>query len=189
MFDVCKVFRSKVYECWICLIESGSRLIQPYYQRCVCIRILSFQRCKTILYFCRYSDMTFEEQMRIIELKELNSEDQRKVFTKLVCVYFENKSSGQNGNNNEFPEKMTSSCLTNGVNSNSNLLHSDYCYNEKEANLKGSFSASNLNSSIYSIHPGTGWNGLLKCFSRQNLFSMKSYALHFTAFHCNILCV
>ena len=109
--------------------------------------------------------MTFEEQMRIIELKELNSEDQRKVFTKLVCVYFENKSSGQNGNNNEFPEKMTSLCLTNGVNSNSNLLHSDYCYNEKEANLKGSFSASNLNSSIYSIHPGIiGGNGLLKCF-------------------------
>ena len=108
--------------------------------------------------------MTFEEQMRIIELKELNSEDQRKVFTKLVCVYFENKSSGQNGNNNEFPEKMTSLCLTNGVNSNSNLLHSDYCYNEKEANLKGSFSASNLNSSIYSIHPGIGGNVLLKCF-------------------------
>ena len=129
--------------------------------------------------------MTFEEQMRIIELKELNSEDQRKVFTKLVCVYFENKSSGQNGNNNEFPEKMTSLCLTNGVNSNSNLLHSDYCYNEKEANLKGSFSASNLNSSIYSIHPGIGGNGLLKCFSHQNqnLFSKKSIALHFTAIY------
>ena len=121
--------------------------------------------------------------MRIIELKELNSEDQRKVFTKLVCVYFENKSSGQNGNNNEFPEKMTSLCLTNGVNSNSNLLHSDYCYNEKEANLKGSFSASNLNSSIYSIHPGIGGNGLLKCFSHQNLFSKKSIALHFTAIY------
>ena len=35
--------------------------------------------------------MTFEEQMRIIELKELDSADQRKVFTKLVCVYFEPK--------------------------------------------------------------------------------------------------
>ena len=35
--------------------------------------------------------MTFEEQMRIIELKELDSDDQRKVFTKLVCVYFEPK--------------------------------------------------------------------------------------------------
>ena len=35
--------------------------------------------------------MTFEEQMRIIELKELDSDDERKVFTKLVCVYFEPK--------------------------------------------------------------------------------------------------
>ena len=52
--DVCKVFSQQVYECGICLIESGSRLIQPYYQRCVCIRILSFQRRETILYFCRY---------------------------------------------------------------------------------------------------------------------------------------
>ena len=129
--------------------------------------------------------MTFEEQMRIIELKELNSEDQRKVFTKLVCVYFENKSSGQNGNNNEFPEKMTSLCLTNGVNSNSNLLHSDYCYNEKEANLKGSFSASNLNSSIYSIHPGIGgkWEWIIKMFPHTFLFSKKSIALHFTAIY------
>ena len=30
--------------------------------------------------------------MRIIELKELDSDDQRKVFTKLVCVYFEPKN-------------------------------------------------------------------------------------------------
>ena len=128
--------------------------------------------------------MTFEEQMRIIELKELNSEDQRKVFTKLVCVYFENKSSGQNGNNNEFPEKMTSLCLTNGVNSNSNLLHSDYCYNEKEANLKGSFSASNLNSSIYSIHPGIGgrWEWIIKMFlTPKPIFE----EINCTAFHCN----
>ena len=36
--------------------------------------------------------MTFEENMRIIELKELNSEDQRKVFTRLVCVYYENNA-------------------------------------------------------------------------------------------------
>ena len=42
--------------------------------------------------------MTFEEQMRIIELKELDSDDQRKVFTKLVCVYFE-------------PKDMDNSCL------------------------------------------------------------------------------
>ena len=42
--------------------------------------------------------MTFEEQMRIIELKELDSDDQRKVFTKLVCVYFE-------------PHDMDNSCL------------------------------------------------------------------------------
>ena len=43
--------------------------------------------------------MTFEEQMRIIELKDLDSDDQRKVFTKLVCVYFEPK------------EDMDNSCL------------------------------------------------------------------------------
>ena len=36
--------------------------------------------------------------MRIIELKELDSDDQRKVFTKLVCVYFE-------------PKDMDNSCL------------------------------------------------------------------------------
>ena len=42
--------------------------------------------------------MTFEEQMRIIELKELDSDDHRKVFTKLVCVYFE-------------PKDMDNSCL------------------------------------------------------------------------------
>lgn len=40
--------------------------------------------------------MTFEEQMRIIELKELDSDDQRKVFTKLVCVYFEPKNMDKN---------------------------------------------------------------------------------------------
>ena len=40
--------------------------------------------------------MTFEEQMRIIELKELDSDDQRKVFTKLVCVYFEPKDMDNN---------------------------------------------------------------------------------------------
>ena len=34
--------------------------------------------------------------MRIIELKELESDDQRKVFTKLVCVYFEPKDMDNN---------------------------------------------------------------------------------------------
>ena len=50
-----------------------------------------------------FSEMTFEEQMRIIELKELDSDDDRKVFTKLVCVYFEPKDD---------PLDIDTSCLS-----------------------------------------------------------------------------
>ena len=33
--------------------------------------------------------MTFEENLRIIELSAPDAEDVRQVFTKLVCVYFD----------------------------------------------------------------------------------------------------
>ena len=35
------------------------------------------------------ADMTFEENLRIIELSAGDDEDARRVFTKLVCVYFD----------------------------------------------------------------------------------------------------
>ena len=57
--------------------------------------------------------MTFEEHMRIIELKELNSEDQRKVFTRLVCVYYENNAD-RAGLEEDF--RNVGRELTNGVN-------------------------------------------------------------------------
>ena len=57
--------------------------------------------------------MTFEEHMRIIELKELNSEDQRKVFTRLVCVYYENNAD-RAGLEEDF--RNVDRELTNGVN-------------------------------------------------------------------------
>ena len=64
-----------------------------------------------------FSEMTFEEQMRIIELKELDSDDERKVFTKLVCVYFEPKDdpldtsclSIDNSSKRQFPIENISS--------------------------------------------------------------------------------
>ena len=90
--------------------------------------------------------MTFEEQMRIIELKELNSDDQRKVFTRLVCVYFENKT----GQNEEFSERKR---LTNGMNHHSRT-QMDKDNSNKETNLKRSLSASNLSNSINSLHSG-----------------------------------
>ena len=34
--------------------------------------------------------MTFEEQIRVIEFQELSAEDERQVYTKLVCISFEN---------------------------------------------------------------------------------------------------
>ena len=37
--------------------------------------------------------MTFEEQIRVIELKELGADDERQVYTKLVCISFDNKKN------------------------------------------------------------------------------------------------
>ena len=91
--------------------------------------------------------MTFEEQMRIIELKELNSDDQRKVFTRLVCVYFENKT----GRNEEFSERK---CLTNGMSHQSRAQMDLQDNSNKETNLKRSLSASNLSYSLNSLHSG-----------------------------------
>ena len=91
--------------------------------------------------------MTFEEQMRIIELKELNSDDQRKVFTRLVCVYFENKT----GRNEEFSERK---CLTNGMSHQSRAQMDLQDNSNKETNQKRSLSASNLSYSLNSLHSG-----------------------------------
>lgn len=94
--------------------------------------------------------MTFEEQMRVIELKELNSDDQRKVFTRLVCVYFENKT----GQNEEFSERKS---LTNGKSHHSRAqMGKDNSI--RENNLKRSLSASNLSNSINSLHSGNSTN-------------------------------
>ena len=92
--------------------------------------------------------MTFEEQMRIIELKELNSDDQRKVFTRLVCVYFENKT----GQNDEFSEGK---CLMNGVSHPKTGQMDCNDNNTMDTHLKRSLSASNLSSSLNSsLHSG-----------------------------------
>ena len=89
--------------------------------------------------------MTFEEHMRVIELKELNSDDQRKVFTKLVCVYFENK----NGNEAELEDFQDKKCMNNGFRPQmSNNSH------DVEPSFRRSFSASNLTSEMFSISPG-----------------------------------
>ena len=88
--------------------------------------------------------MTFEEHMRVIELKELNSDDQRKVFTKLVCVYFENK----NGNEAELEDFDAKKCIKNGLCPETNIGH------DVEPNFRRSFSASNLTSEMFSLNPG-----------------------------------
>ena len=88
--------------------------------------------------------MTFEEHMRVIELKELNSDDQRKVFTKLVCVYFENK----NGNEAEVEEFHDKKYLKNGMCPETNNGQ------DVEPSFRRSFSASNLTSEMFSLNPG-----------------------------------
>ena len=42
--------------------------------------------------------MTFDEQIRVIELKELSAEDERQVYTKLVCISFENRNGDADDN-------------------------------------------------------------------------------------------
>ena len=37
--------------------------------------------------------MTFDEEMRVIELKELSRDDERQVYTRLVCISFDHKNS------------------------------------------------------------------------------------------------
>ena len=36
-----------------------------------------------------FTEMTFEEQIRVIELKELSAEDKRQIYTELVCISLE----------------------------------------------------------------------------------------------------
>ena len=56
--------------------------------------------------------MTFEEQIRVIELKGLSAEDERQVFTKLVCISIQNKIDDAAGSYDSFkdtkniPEQM-----------------------------------------------------------------------------------
>lgn len=93
--------------------------------------------------------MTFEEQMRIIELKELNSDDQRKVFTKLVCVYFENKNHSLKAlEQNNFIDQ---DCYLNGS-TPVPVVENDL--NDSDNSLKRSFSASNVSSSIIELKSG-----------------------------------
>ena len=92
--------------------------------------------------------------MRIIELKELNNDDQRKVFTKLVCVYFENKNSSVKAlEENNFIEDHADCFLQNGsspVTVGNELDGSD----NSDSNLKRSFSTSNVSSSRFELKSG-----------------------------------
>ena len=110
--------------------------------------------------------MTFEEHMRIIELKELNSEDQRKVFTKLVCVYYENKSDD---------EHLSHFCEPNSFNRQENnvkyQIKNDFC-SDKDNGFKKSFSASDLNSSLFSFQ-----SGMSKIFFKKVAFLFKLTSL------------
>ena len=53
--------------------------------------------------------MTFEEQIRVIELKELSREDERQVYTKLVCVYFENRNGDLHGSDSSYGDACNGS--------------------------------------------------------------------------------
>ena len=118
--------------------------------------------------------MTFEEHMRIIELKELNSEDQRKVFTKLVCVYYENKSDD---------EHLSNFCEPNSFNRQENnvkyQIKNDFC-SDKDNGFKKSFSASDLNSSLFSFQSGMSkvfFKKVAFLFKLTSLFNLKHYII------------
>ena len=80
--------------------------------------------------------MTFDEQIRVIELKELSAEDERQVYTKLVCISFEHRNgdvddtskSNSYSKCSNFEKLNTLKCrmLENGCNlvENKNILHS-----------------------------------------------------------------
>ena len=88
--------------------------------------------------------------MRIIELKELESDDQRKVFTKLVCVYFENKNHSLKAlEQNNFINHQD--CFLNGSTPEP-VVENDL--NDSDGSLKRSFSASNVSSSIIELKSG-----------------------------------
>ena len=116
--------------------------------------------------------MTFEEHMRIIELKELNSEDQRKVFTKLVCVYYENKSDD---------EHLSNFCEPNSFNSQENnvkyQIKNDFC-SDKDNEFKKSFSASDLNSSLFSFQSG---NKVKDIFPKSSIFIQVNITIQFVS--------
>ena len=96
--------------------------------------------------------MTFEEQMRIIELKELNTDDQRKVFTKLVCVYFENKNNSLKALN-EYSDQHENGFI-NGSTKHESSVIVENDLNHYDMNLKRSFSASNVSSSLSELKSG-----------------------------------
>ena len=60
--------------------------------------------------------MTFDEQIRVIELKELSAEDERQVYTKLVCTSFENRIDDTDGSDYSFKEQTKTILKTCGIN-------------------------------------------------------------------------
>ena len=58
--------------------------------------------------------MTFDEQIRVIELKELSAEDERQVYTKLVCISFENRNGDvdDTSNSNSYYDCSNLNALT-----------------------------------------------------------------------------
>jgi hypothetical protein len=48
--------------------------------------------------------MTFEEQIWLIELKELSAEDERQVYSQLVCILHHNRIDDADGSDNSFKD-------------------------------------------------------------------------------------
>ena len=57
--------------------------------------------------------MTFDEQIRVIELKALSAEDERQVYTKLVCISFENRNGDANDRDTSYRDTTYSSSHAN----------------------------------------------------------------------------
>ena len=64
-----------------------------YFIKRKCLRLLytvvKYDRHRVMFYF---TEITFEEQIRVIELKELSAEDKRQIYTELVCISLERDS-------------------------------------------------------------------------------------------------
>ena len=67
--------------------------------------------------------MTFEEQIRVIELKELSIDDARQVYTKLFCISFENKD-GDLRHDRDMEMATLKTEISSGNGWSTNALHS-----------------------------------------------------------------